>query len=176
MTVAAVIFASEPASALDDVHGSPAARHLAIVADEGGASSVLVVSFDPDGAVATAVDGVAELVTPAGVEGGPVAQLARGVDAALEADEAVTAVLLWPARVTWADEWLVRALIAARSHHRPAIVRPMHDGVPDWPALFPVEFRGALDGIGPDRMPDDVLADVAAKGVPVQVIPTRPSA
>jgi hypothetical protein len=166
MTVAAAIFAAQPASALDDVRGEPAVRVLAIAADEGGASPVVVVSFDPDGAVAAAIDGVAELVEPAPVEGGPVAQLARGIDAAREIDETVSAVLLWPARVTWVDEWVVRALIAAQSHHRPAIVRPTHDGVPDWPALYPVVFRSALDGIAADRMPDDVLVDVVATGIP----------
>lgn len=173
MTVAAAIFAAQPASALDDVDGTPAARRLAIVAAEGGAEPVIVVSFDPEGAVGAAIEGAAELVEPAAVEGGPVAQLARGIDAARELDETVTAVLLWPARVTWADEALVRALIAAQSHHRPAIVRPTHDGVPDWPALYPVAFRSALDGIAPDRMPDDVLADVVATGIPTVSIGTE---
>jgi hypothetical protein len=117
--------------------------------------------------VAAAIEGVAEIVAPAPVDGGPFSKLARAIDAALELDETVTAVLLWPARVTWADEWLVRALVAAQSHHRPAIIRPTHDGVPDWPALYPVAFRPKLDGIATDRMPDDVLADVSATGVPV---------
>lgn len=170
MTVAAAIYAAQPASAVADLDGTPAARQLSIVAGQGGADPVLVISFDPDGAIAAAVEGVAELVEPAGREGGPAAQLARGIDAAVQLDETVTAVLLWPARVTWPDEWLVRSLIAAQSHHRPAIIRPTLDGVPDWPALYPVAFRSALDGVGRDRMPDDVLADVVATGVPVQSI------
>jgi hypothetical protein len=176
MTVVAAIFAAQPASALADVDGVPAARHLATVADEGGADRVVVVSFDPDGAVATAIAGVAELVEPATAEGGPVAQFARALDAVRELDDTVTAVLLWPARAVWADEWRVRALIAAQSHHQPAIIRPGHDGVPDWPALYPVAFRSALDGLGADLMPDAILDAVAATGIPSQVIPIRQSA
>jgi hypothetical protein len=176
MTVVAAIFAAQPASALADVDGVPAARHLAIVADEGGASQVLVVSFDPDGAVATAIEGVAELVQPAAAEAGPVAQFARAIDAARALDETVTAVLLCPARAVWADEWSVRALIAAQSHHRPAIIRPSQDGQPDWPALYPVAFRSALDGLAADLMPDAILEAVGATGLPLQVIPIRPSA
>ena len=54
MTVAAVILAASPASALADAAGTPAARRLADVAWAGGATPVVVCSFDPDGTVAAA--------------------------------------------------------------------------------------------------------------------------
>jgi hypothetical protein len=81
--VAAAIFAAQPASALAEVAGVPTARHISLVAREAGIGTVVVVAFDPDGEVAAAVDGVATLVDPAPPEQGPVAQLAKGVDAAL---------------------------------------------------------------------------------------------
>ena len=52
MTVAAVILAASPASALADADGTPAIRRLADVAWAGGATPVVVCSSDPDGAVA----------------------------------------------------------------------------------------------------------------------------
>ena len=55
MTVAAVILAARPESALADAAGSPAVRRLADVAWAGGATPVVVCSFDPDGAVAASL-------------------------------------------------------------------------------------------------------------------------
>src|SRR4029079_4978769 len=115
------------ASALAEVAGVPAARHISLVAREAGIRTVVVVAFRPDGEVAAAVDGVATLVDPASPEQGPVAQLAKGVDAALAADPATTGVLLWPARVTEVTREAVGALIAVHELDPSPIVRPGAD-------------------------------------------------
>src|SRR3954464_6980995 len=61
MFVAAAIFAAQPASALADVAGVPAARHLAELARQAGIATVLVISFDAEGSVAAAIEGLATL-------------------------------------------------------------------------------------------------------------------
>ena len=52
MTVAAVILAASPESALADADGMPGVRRIVDVAWSGGATPIVVVSFDPAGAVA----------------------------------------------------------------------------------------------------------------------------
>ena len=91
MTVAAVILAASPESALADADGLPAVRRIADVAWSGGATPVVVVSFDPDGAVATVLTGApVTLAEPAPPEQGPAAQIARGADVARDqVDEVV---------------------------------------------------------------------------------------
>lgn len=170
MAVAAAIFAAQPESALAEIDGLPAVRHLALLAREAGISRVLVVSFDPDGAVEAAIDGVATIVDPAPPEHGPVAQLIRGVDAAVATDPGISAVLLWPARSTNVTADVVRALLVAHDADPSAVVRPGPDDATGFPALFPVRHRGAFDGIGPDRMPGEVLHEVAATGVPTRIL------
>ena len=65
MTVAAVILAASPASALADADGTPGVRRLTDVAWSGGATPVVVCSFDPDGAVTAALaNAEATLVDP----------------------------------------------------------------------------------------------------------------
>ena len=170
MPVAAAIFASQPASALADVGGVPAARHLARLARDAGIQTVVVVSFDPDGAVAAVIEDLATLVEPAPAEQGPVAQLAKGIDAAVAADPATTGVLLWPARVTDATVETLRALVAAHDADPTRIDRPGADDGTGFPALFPVQHRHALDGIATDLMPGDVLLEVADRGVPMHFV------
>ncbi len=78
MTVAAVILAASPSSALADADGTPGVRRLADVAWSGGATPVVVCSFDPDGAVAAALANTeATLVDPVAPERGPVAQIVQ---------------------------------------------------------------------------------------------------
>ena len=55
MTVAAVVLAASPASALADADGTPGIRRIADTAWAGGATPVVVCSFDPDGGVAAAL-------------------------------------------------------------------------------------------------------------------------
>jgi len=83
MTVAAVILAASPESALADADGLPSVRRIADVAWSGGATPIVVVSFDPDGAVAAALAGApVTLAEPAPQAGGPVAQIRRGIEVA----------------------------------------------------------------------------------------------
>jgi hypothetical protein len=83
MTVAAVILAASPDSALADADGLPGVRRIADAAWSGGATPIVVVSFDPDGMVAAALAGApVTLAEPAPADGGPAAQMARGADVA----------------------------------------------------------------------------------------------
>jgi CTP:molybdopterin cytidylyltransferase MocA len=170
MHVVAAIFAAQPATALAEIDGVPAVRHLALLARDAGVSRVLVVSFDPDGAVEAAIEGVATIVDPAPPDRGPVAQLIRGVDAAVATDPATSAVLLWPARSTNVTADTVRALLAAHDEDAEAVIRPGPDDATGFPALFPVRHRGAFDAIGPDRMPGEVLGHFADSGVPTRIL------
>ncbi len=173
MTVAAVILAAQPSSSLADASGTPAARRLTDVAWAGGATPVVVCSFDPDGAVAAALANTeAALVAPAPVEQGPAGQIANGLAAALALVAETSAALVWPARMAWVDAETVTSLIAAHGEDRSALLRPAYRGEAGWPALVPVTALGALRAIAPDRMPDDVLADLAARGVPITLVET----
>src|SRR5262245_8812571 len=103
MTVAAVILAASPESALADADGVPRVRRIVDAAWSGGALPVVVVSFDPDGAVAAALAGasvtLAEPVPlPAGV---PVAQMRRGVEVAQGIVNETDGVFIWPTRMGW---------------------------------------------------------------------------
>lgn len=173
MTVAAVILAATPASALADADGAPAVRRLADVAWAGGATPVIVVSFDPDGAVAGALaNATVTLAEPAPPEGGPVAQVARGIEVAMELVAETEAALLWPARMAWVDAETVTTLIAAHGQTRGEAVRPAYAGESGWPALLPIAHLAALRELSPARMPDDLMADLAASGVPFRTVET----
>src|SRR6266852_3441230 len=102
MTVAAVIFATSPDSALADADGLPAVRRIADAAWSGGATPVVVVSFDPDGRVAAALAGASvTLAEPAPIDLGPAAQMVRGAEVAIAEVRETDGVLVWPARLTW---------------------------------------------------------------------------
>src|SRR5512146_2644074 len=102
MTVAAVILAATPASALADADGTPAVRRLADVAWAGGATPVVVCSFDPDGSVGRVLaNAEVTLVDPVDVALGPVGQIRNGVEAAISLVTDTEAALVWPARLAW---------------------------------------------------------------------------
>ena len=83
MTVAAMILAASEASALTPVEGLPRVRRLADLAWSGGALPIIVVAGDPEERVARALAGApVTLAGPAPEEGGPVAQIVRGIDIA----------------------------------------------------------------------------------------------
>jgi CTP:molybdopterin cytidylyltransferase MocA len=173
MTVAAVILAASPASALADAGGTPAVRRLVDVAWAGGATPVVVVSADPDGAVSRALaNATATLVEPAAVEGGPVAQIVCGIDAAVALVAETAAALVWPARMAWADAETVTTLIAAHGETRDQAVRPSYADEAGWPALLPVAHLEALRPLSPSGMPDELLADLEAAGVPFRIVET----
>jgi CTP:molybdopterin cytidylyltransferase MocA len=171
MTVAAVILAASPASALADADGTPGVRRLTDVAWSGGATPVVVCSFDPDGTVAAALaNSEATLVDPVPPEHGPVAQIVNGVEAAVRMVAETDAALVFPARLAWVDAETVTTLIAAHGDDRDSVTRPAWQGDPGWPALLPLRHLAAFRTLAATRMPDELLADIEAAGVPIRVI------
>ncbi len=173
MTVAAVILAASPASALADADGTPAVRRLADVAWAGGATPVVVCSFDPDGAVgAILANAQVTLVEPVAAALGPVGQIAGGCDAALRLVAETDAALILPARLAWLDAETVTSLIAAHGQDRDHVLRPAFRGDAGFPVLLPMTHLAAFRALGADRMPDELVGDLATAGIPVRSIDT----
>ncbi len=171
MTVAAVILAASPESALADADGQPAVRRIADAAWSGGATPIVVVSFDPTGDVAAALAGApVTLAEPAPPEHGPAAQMARGIDVALGEVRETTAALIWPARYTWVGPETVTTLIEAHGIAADILQTPSFEDVGGWPVMMPVGAVDRLRAVTPDRMPDAVMDDLAVAGVPFGVI------
>ncbi len=173
MTVAAVILAARPESALADADGTPAVRRLADVAWAGGATPVVIVSFDPDGQVSAALaNAEVTLAVPVDAARGPVGQIVHGMQAAVGLVTETDAALVWPARMAWVDAETVTTLIAAHGEDRMTVVRPAYGSEPGWPVLVPLRYLDALRTLAPERMPEDLLDDLAAAGVPFRTIET----
>jgi CTP:molybdopterin cytidylyltransferase MocA len=150
-----------------DADGLPSVRRIADVAWSGGAVPIVVVSFDPDGAVATALTGApVTLAEPAPTESGPAGQMIRGIALAMDEIRETDAALIWPARCTWVGPETVTSLVERHGVTPDAVLRPTFDGMPGWPILVPEAYVAHLRAVAPDRMPDDVFADLAARGVP----------
>lgn len=165
MTVAAVILAASTESALADAAGVARVRRIADAAWAGGATPIVVVAPDPDGLVALALAGApVTLAGPAPHEGGPVAQIARGLDLAAAEVTATEAALVWPARLCWAGPETVTSLIEAHGVDRHSLLRPEYRGEAGWPALLPLGALEAFRVLPPTAMPDDLLAGIAASG------------
>src|SRR5262245_6770977 len=129
MTVAAVILAASPASALADADGTPGVRRIADTAWAGGATPVVVCSFDPDGGGAAALaNSETTLVDPVGREHGPVGQIVNGIEAAQRLVAETDAALVWPARLAWVDAETVTQLIETHGQDRDAVFRPAYGG------------------------------------------------
>lgn len=170
MTVAAVILSASAEGALTDTLGQPRVRRLVDIAWSGGALPVVVVAPDADGAVAAALAGSeATYGGPAAQEGGPVGQMVRAAELALEEVRETTAFLLWPARMVWVGPETVTSLIEAHGTDLGTMLRPAWDGDPGWPVLVPVTALGALRDIAPDRMPPDVIEELVG-AVPSRVV------
>jgi CTP:molybdopterin cytidylyltransferase MocA len=170
MTVAAVILAATPESALADADGVPRVRRIVDAAWSGGALPVVVVSFDPDGAIAAALGGAAvTLAEPVPKpDGVPVAQIRRGIEVARETVRDVDGALVWPARMGWVSPETVTSMIEAHGIDQRTILRPGYDGENGWPVLIPVAHVPRLDDVAPDRFPDDIVADLIAAGTPAR--------
>ena len=163
MTVAAVILSATAEGAVTDTLGQPRVRRLADLAWSGGALPVVVVAPDPAGAVAAALIGSEAIYgSPAAAEAGPVGQMVRGAELALVEVSDTSAVLLWPARMTWVGPETITSLIEAHGTSRDAMLRPAWHGQPGWPVLLPVSHLADLRAVAPDRMPPDVIEDLAA--------------
>lgn len=173
MTVAAVILAASPESALADAAGTPAARRLADVAWAGGATPVAVCTFDPDGSVAAALaNAEVTLVAPVAAERGPVGQIVNGIEAARHLVADTAAALVWPARMAWVDAETVTQLISAHGEDRGSVLRPAYRGEPGWPVLVPAGCLDTLRTLAADRMPAELIDDLVAAGCPLGVIET----
>ena len=154
MTVAAVILSATVDGALADTLGQPRVRRLVDIAWSGGALPVVVVSPDPDGAVAAALVGSEAVYgSPAPVEAGPAAQMLRGAQLAMAEVSETTGVLLWPARMVWVGPETVTSLIEAHGIDPSTVLRPAWHGETGWPVLLPTSALGILASVAPDRMP-----------------------
>jgi CTP:molybdopterin cytidylyltransferase MocA len=165
MTVAAVILSATPEGALREIDGRPLVRRLVEAAWAGGAVPIVVVCADPSGSVAEALAGAkVTLAVPAPPDGGPVAQICRGIDVARSAVVETVAAIIWPARMAWVDPETIGSLIEAHGADPEPLLRPSFEGKAGWPALLPVAQLEALRALSPARMPDELLDDLAAGG------------
>src|SRR4249920_558115 len=137
MTVAAVILSATAEGAVEDTLGQPRVRRLADLAWSGGALPIVVLSPDPDGAVAASLVGSEAIHgLPAPAETGPAGQMTRGAELAADEVHDLTAVLLWPARMIWVGPETVTSLIEAHGTARDTMLRPAWHGEPGWPVLL----------------------------------------
>ena len=168
MTVAAVILSATAEGALADTLGQPRVRRLVDIAWSGGALPVVVVSPEADGGVASALAGSeATYAAPAALDGGPVGQMVRGSEQAMDEVSETTAFLLWPARMVWVGPETVTSLIEAHGTDLGTVLRPAWNGDPGWPVLVPRAALGALREVAPERMPPDIIEEL------VGVVPSR---
>jgi CTP:molybdopterin cytidylyltransferase MocA len=162
MTVAAVILSATAEGALTDTLGQPRVRRLADLAWSGGALPIIVLSPDPDGAVAAALAGSEAVYgSPAPAETGPAGQMVRGTELAVGEVHETTAVLYWPARMVWVGPETITSLIEAHGAHPAAVLRPAWQGEPGWPVLVPLEYLPSVRAIAPDRMPSTVIEQLS---------------
>lgn len=168
MTVAAAILSATAEGALAQTLGQPRVRRLADIAWAGGALPVIVLSPDPDGAVARALIGSeATHGLPADEAAGPVGQMVRAAGLAAGEVRDTTAVLVWPARMTWVGPETVTSLIEAHGTDPTSVLRPAWHGERGWPVLVPTAHLAVLGAIDPTLMPPDVIERLAG------AVPTR---
>lgn len=164
MTVAAVILSASAGSAVADTEGQPRVRRLVDIAWAGGALPVIVVSPDPDGAVARALLGSeASHGLPAAAESGPVGQMLRGAELAQASVHDLDAILIWPARLTWVGAETVTSLIEAHGVARGEVLIPTWQSRAGWPVLVPLTLLPELAALAPDRMPSDLMTDLVGR-------------
>ena len=170
MTVAAVILSASAEGAVADTLGQPRVRRLADLAWSGGALPIVVVSPDPDGAVAAALLGSEAVYgSPAPPEAGPAGQMAHGAELAMAEVRDTNAVLLWPARMAWVGPETVTSLIEAHGTDPATMLRPAWHGEPGWPVLLPTVHLELLRSVQPDRMPPLVIEDLVS-AVPSRIV------
>lgn len=173
MTVAAVILHSRPEGAVADAAGRAAVRRAVESAWAGGATPIVVVSFDPEGAVSAALAGSpAILAEPTPLEKGPVGQMVRGIQVARDRVTETEAALIWPGRMVWVDAETVTSMIEAHGAQRDALLRPRYEGQLGWPALIPMALLDSLAALGVERMPPDLMDDLVASGAALLPIDT----
>ena len=170
MTVAAIILSASEEGALADTMGQPRVRRLVDLAWSGGALPIVVLSPDSAGAVAASLAGTEAIHgTPAPPEAGPVGQMVRGTELAIDHVAETSAALLWPARMTWVGPETVTSLIEGHGTDPRTVLRPAWHGEPGWPVLVPIVHLDALRGVPADRMPPDVVEALVA-AVPSRLV------
>jgi CTP:molybdopterin cytidylyltransferase MocA len=168
MTVAAVILAATDEDAVAPTEGQPRVRRLVDIAWAGGALPVIVVSPDPDGAVARALAGsAAVLAQPAGKQGGLLGQIRLGTEAARAEVRDLGAILVWPSSMTWVGPETVTSLIEAHGVDRDLVLQPTWQGQTGWPVLIPLTRLVELEGTTADRPPPLVIGDL------IERVPSR---
>jgi CTP:molybdopterin cytidylyltransferase MocA len=168
MTVAAVILSATAEGSIADTLGQPRVRRLADLAWSGGALPIIVVSPDPDGAVAAALAGSEAVCgSPAPPGGGPVGQMVRGTELAMAEVSDTTAVLIWPGQMVWVGPETITSLIEVHGMDPGTMLRPAWRGDPGWPVLVPTTHLVALRAVASDRMPSDIVMELAVS------VPTR---
>lgn len=168
MTVAAVILSATAEGALTDTLGQPRVRRLVDIAWSGGALPVVVVAPEADGAVASALVGSeATYGSPAPGETGPVGQMLRGAELAQAEVAETSALLLWPARMTWVGPETITSMIEAHGTDPSTLLQPGWQGEAGWPVLLPLSALGVLGRLGAELMPPEIIAALAG------TIPTR---
>jgi CTP:molybdopterin cytidylyltransferase MocA len=166
VTVAAVIVCATTESALADTSGRPAVRRMVESAWSGGATPVVVVAPDSNGAVAAALAGSpAILAEPAPDEGGSVGQIVRGVRVAVDAVTETDAALIWPGRMVWVDPETVTTMIEGHGAFRDSVMRPFYGNEFGWPVVLPVAALDAFAAQPAELMPDDLVDGLLATGV-----------
>jgi CTP:molybdopterin cytidylyltransferase MocA len=156
---------------LADADGLPAVRRIADVAWSGGATPIVVVAHDPDGAVAAALAGSpVTLAEPAPDEAGPAGQMARGIEVATATVRETTGALIWPAGMTWVGPETVTSLIEAHGIASDLMQTPSFEGKGGWPVLVPVRALDHFRAFPPTKSPDEVMDHLADVGVPFGVI------
>lgn len=164
MTVAAVILAASPDSALADAAGVTRVRRIADAAWAGGATPIMIVAPDPDGLVAAALAGAPVTLASPCPEGGPVAQIARGMDVALGESTGTDAALVWPARFCWAGPETATSLIEAHGMDSESLLRPTWRDHVGWPVLLPVSALPSLRNLDPTVSLDDLAESLVVSG------------
>jgi CTP:molybdopterin cytidylyltransferase MocA len=153
-----VILSATAEGALAPTEGQPRVRRLVDIAWSGGALPVVVLSPDPDGSVARALIGSEAIHgQPAPEAAGPVGQMTRAAELALVEVRDTTAVLVWPARMTWVGPETVTSLIEAHGVDPTAVLRPTWRDEPGWPTLVPIAHLDAMRAIDPSLMPPEVV-------------------
>jgi CTP:molybdopterin cytidylyltransferase MocA len=164
VTVAAIILSATPEGSIEDTLGQPRVRRLTDLGWSGGALPIIVIAPDPHGAVKAALVGSEAVYgSPAPPEAGPAGQMVRGTELAMAEVGDTSAVLLWPARMTWVGPETITSLIEAHGTDADRMLRPAWHGDPGWPVLLPVVHLEALRAVAPDRMPPDVIEDLATE-------------
>lgn len=151
MTVAAIILARDPDTALAAAGSTTRLRRIVDVAWSGGAVPTVVLGPDPDGRLAVALAGAeaTALADPPGPTDSAGSVLAA-VDRATRLVEGTEAALVWPIEMAWVDPETVTSLIEAHGANPDVVLRPTYQAHGGWPILVPRPVLDAWRGLRPE--------------------------